>query len=120
MKLKRLLAGFCCAALALGAFTGCQQNGGSSDGSYNVAIVQLVDNGAFTEMREAFIQQMRDLGYTEDEMTFDVLNAQGDTSTLNSICADLNNQDYDLIVPIVTPATQAVVNAEPAAPVVFI
>lgn len=120
MKLKRLLAGFCCAALALGAFTGCQQSGGSSDGSYNVAIVQLVDNGAFTEMREAFIQQMRDLGYTEDEMTFDVLNAQGDTSTLNSICADLNNRDYDLIVPIVTPATQAVVNAEPDAPVVFI
>ena len=62
-------------------------------------------------MRDAFIQEMRDLGYGEDEMTFDVLNAQGDTSTLNSICADLNNQDYDLIVPIVTPATQAVVNA---------
>lgn len=121
MKFKRLLAGFCCAALALGAFTGCQNSGGSTaDGSYNVAIVQLVDNGAFTEMREAFIQQMRDLGYSEEEMTFDLLNAQGDTSTLNSICADLNNQDYDLIVPIVTPATQAVVNAEPDAPVVFI
>ncbi len=119
MKLKRLLAVFCSAALALGAFTGCQQSS-SSDSSYNVAIVQLVDNGAFTEMREAFIQQMRDLGYSEDEMTFDVLNAQGDTSTLNSICADLNNQDYDLIVSIVTPATQAVVNAEPDAPVVFI
>ena len=120
MKFKRLLAGFCCAALALGAFTGCQQNGGSSDGSYNVAIVQLVDNGAFTEMREAFIQQMRDLGYTEDEMTFDVLNAQGDTSTLNSICPDLKDQAYNLIVRSVAPATQAVVNAEPDAPVVFI
>ena len=118
MKMKRLLAGICCAAMALGAFTGCQSTGGN-DG-YNVAIVQLVDNGAFTEMRDAFIQEMRDLGYSEEEMTFDLLNAQGDTSTLNSICADLSNQDYDLIVPIVTPATQAVVNAEPDAPVVFI
>ncbi|HIR41453.1 MAG TPA: ABC transporter substrate-binding protein, partial [Candidatus Egerieicola pullicola] len=81
MKMKRLLAGICCAAMALGAFTGCQSTGGN-DG-YNVAIVQLVDNGAFTEMRDAFIQEMRDLGYGEDEMTFDVLNAQGDTSTLN-------------------------------------
>ena len=41
MKMKRLLAGICCAAMALGAFTGCQSTGGN-DG-YNVAIVQLVD-----------------------------------------------------------------------------
>ena len=47
MKMKRLLAGICCAAMALGAFTGCQSTGGN-DG-YNVAIVQLVDNGAFPE-----------------------------------------------------------------------
>ena len=118
MKMKRLLAGICCAAMALGAFTGCQSTGGN-DG-YNVAIVQLVDNGAFTEMRDAFIQEMRDLGYGEDEMTFDVLNAQGDTSTLPSPRADPPHLDSVRTVPTATPATRAVANADPAAPVVFI
>lgn len=88
--------------------------------AYKVAIVQLVDNGAFTEMIEAFEGKMRDLGYTEAQMTFDIKNAQGDMSTLNTICAELKNADYDLIVPIVTPATQAVVNQDLDTPVVFI
>ena len=52
---------------------------------YKVAIVQLADNGAFTEMRESFIQEMRTLGYDEAQMIFDIKNAQGDQSTLNKI-----------------------------------
>lgn len=39
---------------------------------YKVAIVQLADNGAFTEMRESFIQEMRTLGYDEAQMIFDI------------------------------------------------
>lgn len=96
------------------------ENSAASTDAYQVAIVQLVDNGAFTEMIQAFEDKMRDLGYTEDQMTFDVKNAQGDMATLNTICAELKNADYDLIVPIVTPATQAVVNQGLTAPVVFI
>ncbi len=94
--------------------------GASGSESYKVAIVQLVDNGAFTEMREAFIAKMKELGYDDSKVPYDVKNAQGDMSTLNSICAQLKNSDYDLVVPIVTPATQAVVNQEIQAPVVFI
>ena len=55
-----------------------------------------------------------------DGVTYDVKNAQGDMSTLNSIASELKTADYDLVVPIVTPATQAVVNAGVTAPVVFI
>ncbi|MBP1736592.1 MAG: ABC-type uncharacterized transport system, periplasmic component [Oscillospiraceae bacterium] len=91
-----------------------------SDKVYKVAIVQLVDNDAFTEMITAFENKMRELGYDEDHMTFDVKNAQGDMTVLNSICAEIKNEDYDLVVPIVTPATQAVVNQGISAPVVFI
>lgn len=57
---------------------------------------------------------------TGGAVNFDIKNAQGDMSTLNSIAAELKTADYDLIVPIVTPATQAVVNAGVEAPVVFI
>lgn len=89
--------------------------------SIKVAFVQLVDNDAFTLMMEGFKEGMAEAGYVEGEnATFDVKNAQGDTSTLNSIAADLKNSDYDVVVPIVTPATQAVVNAGLDCPVVFI
>lgn len=87
---------------------------------YKVAIVQLADNGAFTEMRESFIQEMRTLGYDEAQMIFDIKNAQGDQSALNTISQGLKNGDYDLIVPIVTPATMSVVNQGLKTPVVFI
>lgn len=91
----------------------------TKEGRLKVAIVQLADNGAFTEMREAFIEEMRSLGYDEAKMSFDTRSAQGDSSALNTICENLKD-NYDLIVPIVTPATMAVVNQELKTPVVFI
>ena len=88
------------------------------EGAYDVAFVQLVDNDAFTEMVVSFQNKLGEL--TGGAVNFDIKNAQGDMSTLNSIAAELKTADYDLIVPIVTPATQAVVNAGVEAPVVFI
>ncbi|MEE8715933.1 MAG: ABC transporter substrate-binding protein [Coriobacteriales bacterium] len=90
--------------------------------SIKVAFVQLIDNDAFNTMIQGFKDGMKDAGYVEGtNATFDVKNAQGDTATLNSIAADLKNStDYDVVVPIATPASQAVVNAEIDTPVVFI
>ena len=119
-KMKKKVMMVLAVCLAVFLFGGCANSGSSGEDTYQVAIVQLVDNGAFTEMREAFIAKMRELGYSEDQMTFDVKDAQGDASTLNSIAAELTSSDYDLIVSIVTPATQAVVGQEQEAPVVFI
>jgi putative ABC transport system substrate-binding protein len=122
--MKKFLSLVLCAAIAAAMLAGCKTADTSSssataaDKTYKVAIVQLVDNSAFTEMINAFEKKMRSLGYSK--MTFDVKNAQGDMSTLNSICAKVKDSNYDLIVPIVTPATQAVVSVEPKAPVVFI
>ncbi|MDD6175724.1 MAG: ABC transporter substrate-binding protein [Firmicutes bacterium] len=107
-------------ALTVCACSGGASSSAASEKSYKIAIVQLVDNSAFSEMISAFQAKMNELGYTDKNTVFDIKNAQGDMSTLNSICADLKNSDYDLIVPIVTPAAQAVVNAEVSAPVVFI
>ena len=116
-------------SLCLLALTACGQNGTNNaaadgggadaeDEGAKVAFVQLVDNDAFTEMIESFQNKLTEL--TGGTATFEILNAQGDMSTLNSIASDLKTADYDLIVPIVTPATQAVVNAGVEAPVVFI
>ena len=127
--MKKIVSLLLSVVLVLGLFTACGNNAETdtsldtprdTDEVYKVAIVQLVDNSAFTEMREAFINRMRALGYDEAKMTFDIKNAQGDQSALNSICEGLKTADYDLVVPIVTPATIAVVNQELSCPTVFI
>ena len=116
--MKKLVCMICVGMMMVMLAAGCAEQ--KKGDTYKVAIVQLVDNSAFSEMISAFENKMRELGYTEDKMTFEVKNAQGDMSTLNSICAELKNADYDLIVPIVTPAAQAVVNQELSVPAVFI
>jgi len=86
----------------------------------SIGIIQLADNGAFTDMREGFISRMAELGYTGDKIDIDYKNAQGDTTTLNSICQDMADSKKDLIVTIATPPTQAMVNLESGIPVFFI
>lgn len=127
--MKKALSIVLALVVLLGVFTACGKvadqdaadtSPRDTDKVYKVAVVQLADNGAFTEMREAFIQRMRELGYDEAKMMFEILNAQGDQSILQTICAGLKDGNYDLVVPIVTPATAAVVNQELTVPVVFI
>jgi putative ABC transport system substrate-binding protein len=69
-------------------------------------------------MMDGFKAEMSAKGYTD--VTYDVENAQGDSSTLNQIAAKLKTSDYDVLVPIATPAAQACTNAEIEIPMVFI
>jgi ABC-type uncharacterized transport system, periplasmic component len=101
---------------ATGQTTG-QANSGKA---IQVGIVQLADNGAFTDMREGFINKMRELGYSEDKMVFDYKNANGDAATLNSICQTMVDAKKDIIVAIATPSAQAIVNMDSGIPVFFI
>ncbi|MDR1315963.1 MAG: ABC transporter substrate-binding protein [Spirochaetales bacterium] len=87
---------------------------------YTAGVIQLADNGAFTDMRNGFIDKMRELGYGEDRLKIDYRNAQGDTGNLAAICQEMANAKYDVVVPVVTPATQAFVNLDSGIPVVFI
>lgn len=85
-----------------------------------VGIIQIVDNGAFEDMRNGFIARLEELGYTEDKIEFEYKNAQGDMTNLNSICQEMVNKKVDLIAAIATPAAQAIVNMESDIPVIFI
>lgn len=121
--MKKIL-GILLISVLLPAFAGCSQNnqpkGGASADAVQVGIVQLMDNGAFTDMREGFINRMRELGYPEEKMVFDYKNANGDTATLNSICQTMVDGKKDFIVAIATPASQAIVNMDSGIPVFFI
>lgn len=115
-NLKKLISLILIVSLTL-TLTACAEK--KSD-VLDVGVVQMADNGAFTDMREGFIAQMRKLGYTEDKMTFDYKNAQGDMTVLNTICQDMAGDKKDLIVTIATPPTQAMVNLDSDTPVFFI
>lgn len=90
----------------------------ASQASYKVCFVEIVENDAFVSMMTGFKNEMAAKGFTN--VTYDVENAQGDSATLNQIAAKLKTSDYNLIVPIATPAAQACANAEITIPMDFI
>ncbi|EGW41894.1 ABC transporter substrate-binding protein [Desulfosporosinus sp. OT] len=119
-KLFASLLVFMMLLVTVGCSTEKTSNGDASSHVTQVGVIQLADNGAFTDMREGFINKMRSLGYSEDKMVFDYKNANGDTATLNSICQTMVDAKKDFIVTIGTPASQAIVNMNSGIPVFFI
>lgn len=102
-------------------FAGCSSEQASEKKEkLTVGIIQLVDNGAFEDMRNGFINRLRELGYTEDQLEIYYKNAQGDMTNLNSICQKMVNSGVDLVATIATPASQAMVNMQTDIPVIFI
>lgn len=85
-----------------------------------VGIVQLVENGAFSDMREGFIARIRELGYSHDDVSFDYQNASGDMSNLATICQGFADEKVDAVVAIATPAAQTMVNMESGIPTFFV
>lgn len=96
------------------------QQADSGDDKLKVGIVQLIDNGAFEEMREGFIAELEAKGYGEDKVDIVYKNAQGDATNLNTICQEMVDSNVDLVAAIATPAAQAMVAMESDIPVIFI
>lgn len=144
--MKKLFAAVCILALSMMTLAGCGSSSKETNASaetaaeaasdaaesletaaeqaegemLNVGIIQMIENGAFNDMREGFIAELRDKGYTEDKLAIDYKCAQGDATNLQTIAQSMADGDYDLICTIATPSTQAMVNLEVETPVVFI
>ena len=116
--MKKLLSAVCILAMTAMTLAGCGSSSTQetkaatteaavSDGSYTVGIIQLIENGAFNDMREGFIEELQAKGYTEDKLTVDYKCAQGDATNLQTIAQSMADGSYDLVCTIATPATQA-------------
>lgn len=92
----------------------------SSNAVDKVYIVQMVENGAFDDMREGFIKQLRDNGYTEDKLEIVYKCAQGDATNMNTIVQEALSEKPLAIATVGTPATQAFVAAGSDIPTFFI
>lgn len=107
------------AIMMTASFSGCSKTpvNDTTDTAKKIAIIQQIDNGAFSDMREGFEAQMKEAG---PDVEFIEMNAQGDMTTLQTYVQNAIDQKVDMIVTIATPATQAVVSAATDIPNVFI
>lgn len=84
--------------------------------AYKVGVIQMVENGAFNDMREGFIEELRAKGYSESDLVIDYKCAQGDATNLQTIAQGMAGGDYDLVATVATPPTQAMVNLKTETP----
>ena len=115
---KKILPALMAAAMIFPAFAAGKRD--SQDKPLKIGIIQLAENGAFTDMRTGFLNRLEELGYDKVRLNVNYKNALGDIGALNSICQEMASGKYDLVVTIATPATQAFVNMGSKTPVIFI
>ena len=104
------------------AACGNDDGGSGADGeqeTVNVGILQFMEHNSLTAAKDGFIAEMEDAGYVDGEsVNFDVMNAQGDQSNLQSMSEQLSGNN-DLMLSIATPAAQALATAEQEKPILF-
>ena len=100
--------------LMAASLMGCGKEEGDKDNGeaeevFSVGIVQFVEHAALDAAREGFIDALKDAGYKEGKnISFDVQNAQADTSNLSTISDRFVSNKVDLVLAIATPAAQAI------------
>ena len=128
MKMKKLAELALSAVFALGALTAC--GGSSSSGSVpaaasgsgsvsgaslkevNIGLIQLMEHASLDEIRTAIEAGLEAKGAEYGvKVNVDYQNAQGDTSTINTICQQFVGNKVDAIVAIATPAAQGAATA---------
>ena len=114
--MKKLMTVLVAAILCLSCLCAAADDGKT----HKIGIVLMIENGAFLDMKQGFIEGLADLGYAEGtNLVIDYKNAQGDATNLATICQGMDDGSYDLVMTIATPATQAFVALESQTPNVF-
>lgn len=111
---KKILSVALVAAMTM-SFTGCSEKE-EKDKVYNIGICQLVEHVALDAATKGFKDVLIEkLG--EDNVKFDVQNAQGESATCATIVNSFVSSNVDLIMANATPALQSAANATGDIPV---
>ncbi|MDN6193806.1 MAG: ABC transporter substrate-binding protein [Alkalibacterium sp.] len=85
----------------------------------NIGILQFMEHNSLNAAKDGFIAELEDAGYVEgDSVNFDVMNAQGDQSNLQSMSEQLS-ENNDLMLSIATPTAQSLATVEQEKPILF-
>ena len=119
--IKKVLAVIFAIAVAAACFAGCSKSDSGSKEDSKTAkfgiVVQTGANGAFVDMKDGIIEEMKKNGYENAE--FDYKDAQGDSTTLTTIINSMDDGSYDAIFTIGTACTQTLVNLASDTPCFF-
>lgn len=86
----------------------------------SIAISTIVEVPALTDTRDGILAALAERGYVEGEtLTVDYQNANGNMPTQQQIAKKFVGENPDVIVPITTPTSQAMVAATSEIPIVF-
>ncbi len=112
MKKRNKVLALIMAAAMTSAVAGCTDGGkGSTEAGsekLNIGIIQYMEHSALDAAREGFVKALKDNGYTEEKVIFDLQNAQGDQSNLSTISDRFVSNKVDLVLAIATPAAQSI------------
>jgi len=90
------------------------------DGDFFVGLVQFAPHPALDAAREGFIAGLREEGFIEGEnITFRILNSNGDMSTLNLMAQQIVDENPNLILSIATPTSIALRNVTQDIPIMI-
>lgn len=104
-------------ALALG-LAGCSgDSGDSADGAFKIGVTQIITHPALDAIVDGFQQALEDAGV---EATYDLQNAQGESSNAATIAgAFKEDTSIDLVLAVATPTAVAVAAQITDRPIVF-
>lgn len=86
---------------------------------YKIGLAQIVEHPSLNTIRDAFLAQMKTLGYTDKNCKIYQDQANGEPSLLPTIMQKYESEKVDVIVPIATPTAVAAANFANKIPVVF-
>lgn len=86
---------------------------------YKIGISQFVEHPALDSAREGFIDGLEEAGYSKNQIEYVIQNAQADFATAQSIAQKFRNDNFDLVLTIATPNSQATANVIKDTPVLF-
>lgn len=90
------------------------------EGVTKVAILQYVTHPAFDDVVLGIKDSFKKAGYVEGEsVVFDLQNGNGDNATFQSIASKFASEDANIIIPLGTAPSQAVLNLIKDRPIVF-
>lgn len=116
--MKKLLTSVLALGLALGLLVGCGST--TTSEMKKVAIIQLVEHTSLNTIKDAFDDQMKELGYEDGKnVQYIFKNAQGDTNTAASIIQEFKGENPDVVMAIATPVAQSAATMAEDTPVVF-